>query len=176
MAALLSSDISGRNFKRKDALVEHMEDCDRMEIEVVPPSVNHSAADFSVADGNIHFALSAIKGCGGSTAVSIETERKKNGPFKDIFDFCERVDPAACNKSAIETLIKAGAMDGFEAHRSQLTAVIEKGCGRLGLLSKPTRKVGKPVYLVPLRMTRLVVKKRLQHLCQKWKSGLNVKN
>ncbi len=126
MAALLSSDISGRNFKRKDALVEHMEDCDRMEIEVVPPDVNTSAADFSVADGKIHFALSAIKACGGSTSVSIEQERKKGGPFKDIFDFCERVDASECNKSAIETLIKAGAMDSFGAKRSQLTAVIEK--------------------------------------------------
>ncbi|MEM6469691.1 MAG: DNA polymerase III subunit alpha [Planctomycetota bacterium] len=126
MASLLASDIDGRNFKRKDALVEHMEDCDRMGIEVVPPCVNHSEGDFSVAEGRIHFALSAIKSCGGSTAVSIEAERKKNGPFKDIFNFCERVDPSACNKSAVETLIKAGAMDCFGAKRSQLVAVIEK--------------------------------------------------
>ena len=126
MAALLSSDISGRNFKRKDALVEHMEDCDRMGIEIIAPDVNQSAADFSVADGKIHFALSAIKGCGGSTSISIEQERKKNGPFRDIFDFCERVDTSSCNKSAIETLIKAGAMDIFCAKRSQLTAVIER--------------------------------------------------
>ena len=113
MASLLSSDIDGRNFKRKDALVEHMEDCDRMGIDVLPPSVNRSDADFTVTNGKIPFALSAIKSCGGSTAVSIETERKKNGPYKDIFDFCERVDPQACNKAAIETLIKAGAMDCF---------------------------------------------------------------
>ncbi len=126
MAALLSSDISGRNFKRKDALVEHMEDCERMEIEVINPCVNASAADFSVLDGKIPFALSAIKGCGGSTSISIEEERKKNGPFKDIFDFCERIDPSSCNRAAIETLIKAGAMDCFDAHRSQLSAVIER--------------------------------------------------
>ncbi|QDT12948.1 DNA polymerase III subunit alpha [Planctomycetes bacterium K23_9] len=126
MAALLSSDISGRNFKRKDALVEHMEDCDRMEIDVCHPSVNTSEADFSVAEGKIHFALSAIKGCGGSTSITIEEERKKNGPYKDIFDFCERVDPSSCNRAAIETLIKAGAMDCFDAKRSQLLAVIER--------------------------------------------------
>ncbi len=126
MAALLSSDISGRNFKRKDALVEHMEDCDRMNIEVMPPNVNKSGADFTVAEGKIYFALSAIKGCGGATSISIEEERKKKGPYKDIFDFCERIDPAACNKSAIETLIKAGAMDVFGARRSQLVAVIER--------------------------------------------------
>ncbi|MCC9601987.1 DNA polymerase III subunit alpha [Stieleria sp. JC731] len=126
MASLLCSDIDGRNFKRKDALIEHMEDCDRMGIEVVPACINHSDADFSVADGRIHFALSAIKSCGGSTAISIEQERKRNGPYKDIFDFCERVDPQACNKSAIETLVKAGAMDCFGAKRSQLFSVIEK--------------------------------------------------
>ncbi|MCC9656407.1 DNA polymerase III subunit alpha [Rhodopirellula halodulae] len=126
MAALLSSDISGRNFKRKDALVEHMEDCDRMGIEVLPPDVNRSDADFGVLDGKIPFALSAIKACGGSTATSIEAERKKNGPFKDIFDFCERVDPHDCNRSSIETLIKAGAFDSFGAKRSQLAAVIER--------------------------------------------------
>ena len=126
MASLLSSDIDGRNFKRKDALVEHMEDCDRMGIEVVAPCVNHSGADFTVADGRIHFALSAIKGCGGNTSIAIEEERIKNGPFSDIYAFCERIDPQACNKSAIETLIKAGAMDCFGAHRSQLSAVIEK--------------------------------------------------
>ena len=126
MAALLSSDISGRNFKRKDALVEHMEDCDRMDIEVLPPNVNQSDADFGVLDGKIPFALSAIKACGGSTAISIEEERKKNGPFKDIFDFCERVDPHDCNRSSIETLIKAGAFDCFGAKRSQLAAVLER--------------------------------------------------
>ncbi|GAA5508105.1 DNA polymerase III subunit alpha [Novipirellula caenicola] len=126
MAALLSSDIAGRNFKRKDALIEHIEDCERMNIEVVNPDVNLSDSDFSVADGKIFFALSAIKGCGGATAISVAEERKKNGPYKDIYDFCERVDQSACNKSAIETLIKAGAMDCFGAKRSQLVAVIER--------------------------------------------------
>lgn len=126
MAALLSSDIDGRNFKRKDSLVEHMEDCDRMGIEITPPNVNTSGAGFTVSDGKIHFAMSAIKGCGGGTADAIEAERIKNGPYKDIFDFCERVDPGACNKSAIETLIKAGAMDIFGLKRSQLASSIER--------------------------------------------------
>ena len=126
MAALLSSDISSRNFKRKDALVEHMEDCARMGIEVVHPDVNRSEADFSVRDGKIYFALSAIKGCGGSAAEAIAAQRAKEGPYKDLFDFCERVDPAACNRAAIETLIKAGALDGFGARRSQLSAALER--------------------------------------------------
>lgn len=126
MAALLSSDIAGRNFKKKDAVVEHMDDSERMKIETVPPDVNTSDVDFSVSDGKIFFALSAIKGCGGGAADSIVAARQADGPFKDIFDFCERVDASSCNRSTIETLVKAGAMDSFGAKRSQLMAVLER--------------------------------------------------
>jgi DNA polymerase-3 subunit alpha len=126
MAALLSGDIEGRNFKTKDSLVEHLEDCKRMDIEVVPPCVNKSDVDFTVADGKIHFGLAAIKGCGGSAGEAIVAARKKGGPFKDLFDFCERVDSAGATKGVIETLIKAGAFDCFGAKRSQLFAVIER--------------------------------------------------
>jgi len=126
MAALLSGDIPGRNFKRKDSLVEHMEDCDRMEIEIVPPDVNSSDVDFSVEGSKINFALSAIKACGGGAAEAIVGARRADGPFTDLFDFCERVDTAACNRSTIETLIKAGAMDSFTAKRSQLLATIDR--------------------------------------------------
>lgn len=126
MAALLSGDIPGRNFKRKDSLVEHLEDCARMGIEVVPPSVNTADIDFTVKDNKIFFGLSAIKGCGGSSGEAIVAARTSGGPFTDIFDFCERVDPSACNRATIETLIKAGAMDCFGARRAQLMAVLEK--------------------------------------------------
>ena len=126
MAALLSGDIPGRNFKRKDALVEHMEDCQRMEIDVVAPDVNTSDVDFAVGDGKIFFGLSAIKSCGGSAAESIVSARKEGGTFKSIFDFCERVDPSSCNKAAIETLVKAGAFDSLGANRRQLMEVIER--------------------------------------------------
>lgn len=94
MAAPLSGDIPGRNFKRKDSLIEHIEDCTRMGIEVVHPNVNSSDVDFTVKDKKIYFALSAIKGCGGGAAEAISAERKKNGPFKSIFEFCERVEAA----------------------------------------------------------------------------------
>ncbi len=126
MAALLSGDIPGRNFKRKDPLVEHLEDCQRMKITVVHPDVNSCDVDFTVADGKIYFGLSAIKGCGGSAGEAIVKARKKGGPFTSIFDFCERVDPAECNRATIETLIKAGAFDTTGAKRSQLMAVLDK--------------------------------------------------
>ncbi len=126
MAALLSSDIPGRNFKRKDALVEHLEDCQRMNIEVVPPNVSSSEAEFTVADGKIHFGLSAIKGCGSGAAEAIADQRRSGGPLRSLFDFCERIDPGTVNRATVETLIKAGAFDSFGAKRSQLFKVIDR--------------------------------------------------
>lgn len=141
MAALLSSDITGRNFKRKDALVEHMEDCARMGIEVVPPSVNLSDVDFAVKDGKIIFALSAIKGCGGGASEAVVAAREKGGKFTDLYDFCERTDVTACNRAAIETLIKAGCLDDFGAERSQLSAAVEKAL-QIGIAAMADRKSG----------------------------------
>jgi DNA polymerase III subunit alpha len=141
MAALLSGDIPGRNFKSKDALVEHLEDCQRMAINVVAPSVNTSGGDFTVAEGNIYFGLSAIKGCGGSAAEALVAAREKGGPFTDIFDFCERVDTTQCSRGAMETLIKAGAMDCFGARRSQLAAVLDRAL-QAGQSAAADRKSG----------------------------------
>ncbi|MCZ6704989.1 MAG: DNA polymerase III subunit alpha [Bacteroidetes bacterium] len=141
MAALLSGDISGRNFQRKDALVEHWEDCQRMNIKVVPPSVNSSEIDFAVADNKIYFGLSAVKGCGGAAAESIQEARKKDGPFTSLFDFCERVDPSACNRSTIETLIKAGAFDVLGGKRSQWMAVLDRAI-QSGASALADRKTG----------------------------------
>src|SRR5690606_20078801 len=118
MAALLSGDIAGRNFKKKDSLVEHLEDCRRMNLEVVPADVNLSEADFSVRDGKIVFALAAIKGCGGAAGEAISLARRMDGPFRSLFDFCERCDPSAVNRGAIESLIKAGAFDRLHANRA----------------------------------------------------------
>ncbi len=126
MAALLSGDIPGRNFTRKDSLVEHLEDCARMNVEVVPPDVNTSDVEFAVEDGKIHFGLAAVKGCGGAAAEALVAARENAGKFKDLFDFCERVDPSACNRATIETLVKAGAFDSLGARRAQLMAVVDR--------------------------------------------------
>jgi DNA polymerase-3 subunit alpha len=74
----------------------------------------------------ITFGLSAIKGCGGQAAAALVAERNQNGPFRDLFDFCERVDPTLCNRATIESLIKAGAFDFTGARRSQLAAVLDR--------------------------------------------------
>ncbi len=125
MAALLCGDMAGRNFKKKDSLVEHLEDCRRMHIEVVPPDVNQSHGEFTVSGGKIHFGLAAIKGCGEAAAAAI-VKARQNGPFRDLFDFCERLDPAVVNRSCVESLIKAGAFDSTGAKRAQLMTVLER--------------------------------------------------
>ena len=129
MAALLSGDIPGRNFKKKDALVEHIEDCRRMGIDVVAPDINTSGVDFTVSNGQILFGLTAIKGCGEQAALAICKERQANGPFSDLYDLCGRVDPSLVNKTAIESLAKAGALDalaGSGEHRGAILAGVER--------------------------------------------------
>jgi DNA polymerase III subunit alpha len=135
MAALLSGDMDARNFKKKDSLVEHLEDCRRMGLEVLPPDVNKSAADFTVADGKIVFALAAIKGCGGAAGEAIAQARKVTGPFRSLFDVCERCDPSVLNRTAIESLVKAGAFDHLHANRASLwqslDRAVQAGASRL---------------------------------------------
>ena len=126
MAALLCGDIEGRNFKKKDSLVEHLEDCRRMGITVVPPDVNECDAEFNVRDGKIYFGLAAIRGCGGSAATALAAERAKNGRYRDLFDFCSRLDSSTVNRTAIEALIKAGAFDNCGGTRPQYVAVLDK--------------------------------------------------
>ncbi len=126
MAALLTSDMPSRNFTKKDSLVEHLEDCQRMKIAVVPPDVNRSGAEFDVAEGEIFFGLGAIKGCGLGAAEAIVASRMAKGPFHDLFDFCERLDPGSVGRTAIESLIKAGAFDALGARRAQWFAVIDR--------------------------------------------------
>jgi DNA polymerase-3 subunit alpha len=126
MAALLSCDIPGRNFKSKDSLVEHLEDCLRMNIEVLPPDVNASDPEFKVVHGKIRFGLGAIKACGSGAAEAIAAARRAGGAFGSIFNFCERVDPQACNRATIEALIKAGAFDSLAPHRAACMAVLDR--------------------------------------------------
>ncbi len=120
MAALLSSEIEDGN--KRDIMVDHIADARKMGVEVLPPNVNASDSEFTVYDGKIVFGLTAIKGVGRSSSEEIARARGEGGRFKDLFDFCERVDAKVVNKATIERLIKAGAFDRFGGHRAQLTA------------------------------------------------------
>ncbi|MBY0586556.1 DNA polymerase III subunit alpha [bacterium] len=119
MAALLSSELDNT-----DKLVDHIDDCKRMGIDVKPPDVNEGDISFTVVDGVVRFGLAAIKGVGERAIESIVAERQARGLFRNIFDFCERVDTHIVTKSCIESLIKGGAMDGFHARRRQLFEVL----------------------------------------------------
>ncbi len=130
-----------------DDIVMYSRDAAAMNIEVLPVDVNRSEAYFSVEGDNIRYGLSAIKGIGDGAAKAIEDERRAGGPYKDLFDFTARVDLKSVNKGAMEALVKAGAMDGFGAHRARLTAGLEgainsgtseqksKASGQMGLFA-----------------------------------------
>ena len=126
MAALLCGDIESRNFKKKDPLVEHLEDCRRMNITVLPPDINSSFTEFAVHEGKIHFGLAAIRGVGRAAGDALVANRQQHGPFRDLFDFCTRLDGSLINRAAIESLIKCGAFDGCGGTRAQWMAVVEK--------------------------------------------------
>ncbi|MBQ0015657.1 MAG: DNA polymerase III subunit alpha [Bacteroidales bacterium] len=100
---------------------KYIEDCHRMGVDVLLPSVNESDLNFSVnQNGQIRFGLQAISGMGESVSTAIINERKKNGPFVDVFDFLERMDMRTINRKNLESLVKAGAFDGVgEMHRAQ---------------------------------------------------------
>ncbi len=88
-------------------------------IKILPPDINRSMIDFSVIDGAILFGLQGIKNVGLAALENIVEERTKKGPFKDLFDFCKRVDLRTANKRVIESLICAGAFDLLPGNRAQ---------------------------------------------------------
>lgn len=101
-----------------------MDECKRMGIDVKVPDINESLERFSVTKkGEIRFGLAAVKGVGANAVTAVIHERKANGPFKDIYDFVERVNLTACNRSAIENLALSGAFDCFGIPRE---AYVEK--------------------------------------------------
>ena len=106
--------VMSRNLGTADKIRVVMDECRRMGLKVKGPDINESVEKFGVnKKGEIRFGLAAIKGVGVNAVSSIIHERKVNGPFKDIFDFVERVNLSACNRSAIENLAMAGAFDCF---------------------------------------------------------------
>jgi len=121
MAALLSCELG-----ETDKLVEHVDDCRRMGITILPPDINVGDVEFSVLSDKLTFGLGAIKGVGEAAVSAIVEERKANGPYKDIYAIAERCDPRHVTKGVLELLVKAGACDSMGGRRSQLFSVIER--------------------------------------------------
>ncbi len=120
MAALLTAKLG--DIKR---VVEYIEECKKMNIEVKQPDINESRAEFTVVGDNLRFGLGAIKGVGVAAIDGMVVERERGGLFKDLYDFCSRVNLRNINKGTIESLIKAGAFDNLPGNRAQLVATVE---------------------------------------------------
>ncbi len=123
MTALLTAESRGITGPQKNEKISvAVAECKRLKIEVLGPDVNKSKADFSIEDNKIRFGLSAVKNV-GSAAISTILEARESGEFKDLADFCNRVDLSKVNKKTLESLIKTGAFDKFGNRASLLSSV-----------------------------------------------------
>ncbi|MBN1418379.1 MAG: DNA polymerase III subunit alpha [Planctomycetes bacterium] len=125
MAAVMSCDMD-----HTDKIALCAEECRRMGIAVRPPDLHSSGAAFEVVGGEIRHALAAVKNVGSKTVEAILEARERVGRFRSIYHLCEEVSPQALNKTALEALIKAGALDTFSRPRAQLAAVVEEALAR----------------------------------------------
>ncbi len=123
MAALMT-----RRFSQITEITKLMEECKSLKILTLGPDVNESQMEFGVnKKGEIRFGLSAIKGMGTGAAMAIVNEREKNGPYKSIFDFAERIDLSNVNRKAFESLAYSGGFDSFGLQREEFFGVNAKG-------------------------------------------------
>ena len=115
-----------RNLSNITEIIKLMDECRAMGIKVLSPDVNESDFKFAVnQEGNIRFGLNAIKGVGSSAVEAIIREREEHGPFRDVYDFFERVPISVINKKTLESLIFAGGFDSFGYQRELYTAPLE---------------------------------------------------
>ena len=120
MAATLNSFLGNL-----DKIPDYIEECKRLNIQILKPDINKSYTKFTVDNEKIRFGLGSIKNVGTAAVDEIVEERTKNGEFKDFADFCERIKDLSVNKKCVESLTKAGAFDNFEQTRSTLIASYE---------------------------------------------------
>ncbi|MBO7257526.1 MAG: DNA polymerase III subunit alpha, partial [Alphaproteobacteria bacterium] len=109
-----------------DKLAFFKNDLDQMKIKVLPPDINKSGVDFTVENGCVRYALSAVKNVGEAGMQAVVAEREKNGPFKSIEDFAKRMDSSVLNERYIENLAKAGAFECLEKNRAKVYSNVEK--------------------------------------------------
>ena len=124
-AEFMSANLSN-NLSDITKVTVFMDECKRMGLSVLAPDVNESYNDFTVnSHGQIRFGMAAIKGVGEAAVEKIIEEREKNGPYKDVYDFFERIDYKSVNKKTIENLVTAGGLDSFGYHRAQYLHLVD---------------------------------------------------
>ena len=121
MTALLTQDMGNQ-----DKTIKNIAECREMGIEILPPDINESQADFTIVEEKIRFGLAAVKNVGLKAVKAIIEEREIRGPFKDIIDFCSRIDHSKVNKKVIEGLIQCGAFDFTGVSRARLFNALDE--------------------------------------------------
>lgn len=123
MTAVLSAESRATSGPARDQkMAQAVEECQRMNIQLLPPDINKSEADFTIQGNCIRFGLSGIKHVGSAGVDSI-IQAKKGGSFHSLSDFCRRVDLSKVNKKTLESLIKTGAVDEFASRAALLSAL-----------------------------------------------------
>jgi DNA polymerase-3 subunit alpha len=120
MSALLTSERANT-----DKMVQYIGECREMGIRVLPPDVNQSDIFFTVVEDSIRFGLAAIKNV-GEGAVEATLLARRDGPFRSLFDYCERVDMKAVNRRVVESFIKSGSFDSLDPRRASLFGAIDR--------------------------------------------------
>ena len=120
MAALLTSERANT-----DKMVAYIGECREMGIQVLPPDVDQSEMFFTVVGASIRFGLAAIKNVGEGAVEAVLAARRAGGPFRSLYDFCERTDMKAVNRRVVESFIKSGCFDGLDPRRAALFAAID---------------------------------------------------
>jgi DNA polymerase-3 subunit alpha len=119
-AASMSLDLSNT-----DRLAVFNQDARRFEVKIRPPDVNRSGADFEVEGGEVLYALGAVRNVGLTAMEHLVAVRQAGGPFRDLFDFLERIDPRQIGKRALENLARSGALDSIHPNRAQILAAAD---------------------------------------------------
>ena len=120
MAALLTQDMGNQ-----EKTIKNIAECREMNIEILPPALNESQADFAVVEGKIRFGLAAIKNVGLKAVESMIEERNNNGPFKELLDFGQRMEGSKVNRRVLEGLIQCGSLDFTGINRASLFASLD---------------------------------------------------
>jgi DNA polymerase-3 subunit alpha len=134
MAALLTQDMGNQ-----DKTIKNIAECREMGIQILPPDLNESQADFAVVEEGIRFGLAAVKNVGLKAVESMIEERNTGGPFKDLLDFCRRVDSTKVNRRVLEGLIQCGAFDFTDIQRARLFASLDEVLRLCGTSQDPNQ-------------------------------------
>jgi len=158
MAAVLSADMDNT-----DKVVTLIDECRDMKLKVVPPDINRSNYRFTVdGDNTVIYGLGAIKGVGQAAIEGVVAEHQSNGDYKDLYDFCRRVDLRKLNRRVLEALIRAGACDSLGENRASLMAQLptalklaeqqerDSGTGQVDLFGNAVAAEAAPVEIIRL--------------------------